>query len=233
LPPIPPPELHQVRGNKPLHKEDGEVEDATTRTKPSGTTATPATNVTRTAPPASRREWEKGVDSHGPPNDSYRTLSKTRDIDSYRPGMAPPMLLSAGSMSRSDWMSPGSLASGPLPRDDYYDRYFDDGPFPIDRYDRYPGRRRSSRSRSRSWTRSRSRERSPSPPMWGMDLGHHSRRGRTHNEKRGSTFEDDNSVWHRDLACLIINRDCLPFHRISIEDMKREFDKFGPERVRV
>lgn len=232
LPPIPPPELHQVRGNKPLHKEDGEVEDAAARAKPSGTTAAPATNVTRTAPPASRREWEKGADLHGQPNDSYRTLSKARDIDSYRPGMAP-MLISAGSMSRSDWMSPGSLASGPPPRDEYYDRYFDDGPFPIDRYDRYPGRRRSSRSRSRSWTRSRSRERSPSPPIWGMDPGHHSRRGRTHNEKRGSTFEDDNSVWHRDLACLIINRDCLPFHRISIEDMKREFDKFGPERVRV
>lgn len=234
LPPIPRPELHQVRGNKPLHKEDGEVDDATGRAKPSGTTAAPAatTATTRTAPAASRREWEKGADPHGPPNDGYRTLPKARDIDSYRPGMAPPMLLSAGSMSRSDWMGPGSLASGPLPRDEFYDRYFDDLPFPLDRYDRYPSRRRSSRSRSRSWSRSRSRDRSPSPPMWGMEPGHHSRRGRMHNEKRGSAFEDDNSGWQRDLACLIINRDCLPFHRISIEDMKREFDKFGPERVR-
>ncbi|KAG0256978.1 histone methyltransferase set1 [Linnemannia exigua] len=231
LPPIPPPELHQVRGNKPLHREDGEVEDPSARAKLSGTTSTPAASTVRAAPPASRREWEKGTDPHGPPNDGYRTLSKARDIDSYRPGMAPPLLLSAGSMSRSDWMAPGSLAPGPLPRDEFYDRYFDDMPFPLDRYDRYSGRRRSSRSRSRSWSRSRSRERSPSPPMWGMEPGHHSRRGRMHSEKRGSTLEDDNSGWQRDLACLIINRDCLPFHRISIEDMKREFDKFGPERV--
>ncbi|KAF9906298.1 histone methyltransferase set1 [Linnemannia zychae] len=231
LPPIPPPELHQVRGNKPLHKEDGEVDDATARTKLSSAISTPVASTARIAPPASRREWEKGADPHGPPSDSYRAVPKARDIDSYRPGMAPPMLLSAGSMSRSDWMAPGSLASGPLPRDEFYDRYFDDMPFPLDRYDRYPGRRRSSRSRSRTWSRSRSRERSPSPPMWGMDPSHHSRRGRVHSEKRGSAFEDENSGWQRDLACLIINRDCLPFHRITIEDMKREFDKFGPERV--
>ncbi|KAF9123391.1 histone methyltransferase set1 [Mortierella sp. 14UC] len=231
LPPIPPPELHQVRGNKPLHKEDGEVDDVAAKAKLSGATTTPAASTARTAPPASRREWEKGVDPHGPPNDGYRALPKARDIDSYRPGMAPPLLLSAGSMSRSDWMGSGGLASGPLPRDEFYDRYFDDMPFPLDRYDRYPGRRRLSRSRSRSWSRSRSRERSLSPPMWGMEPGHHSRRGRMHSEKRSSNFEDDNSGWQRDLACLIINRDCLPFHRITIEDMKREFDKFGPERV--
>ncbi|KAF9084408.1 histone methyltransferase set1 [Mortierella sp. AD031] len=234
LPPIPPPELHQVRGNKPIHKEDGEVDDATSKAKLPGTTTNPTTNPTtnaaRIAPPASRREWEKGADPHGPHSDGYRTQPKARDIDSYRPGMAPPILLSTGSMSRSDWMNPGSLSSGPPPRDEFYDRYYDDMQFPHDRYDRYPGRRRSSRSRSRSWSRSRSRERSPSP-MWGSDPSLHSRRGRTHTEKRGSAFESDNSGWQRDLACLIINRDCLPFHRISIEDMRREFDKFGPERI--
>lgn len=221
LPEKPPPELHQVRGNRPQPPK--EEEDDRNKLAPISTRPTPGTI----------RDWEKG-EGHTP-TDLYRMAPKSRDIDSYRPGPNP-ILLSPG-IGRGDWMKQGVLPPGPIPRDEFYDRrgsYFEDMPF--ERYERYPGRRRShtSRSRSRSWSRSRSRERSFSPG-WpdSVHLGGPRRlsaRGRT--EKRGTGFEPEAGVgWQRDLACLIINRDCLPFHRISIEDMKREFDKFGPERV--
>ncbi|KAG0200256.1 histone methyltransferase set1 [Mortierella sp. GBA30] len=236
LPPIPPPELHQVRGNKPLHKEDGETDDSGNRTKAS----LPSANSTTTAPatralaPVPRRERDKGPDLGSTPVvDNYRASAKARDMDPYRPAGAP-LLLSPGSISRPEWIKPGVPVPGPPSRDDFYDRrggYFGDMQFPSDRYERYPGRRRSSRSRSRSWSRSRSRERSPSP-VWGPDMMRDIgiRRGRNHVDKRGG-FEEENSGWERDLACLIINRDCLPFHRISVEDMRHKFDKYGPERI--
>ena len=59
------------------------------------------------------------------------------------------------------------------------------------------------------------------------------RRNRGLAERRNSGLEGEGTGWKRDLACLIINRDCLPFHRVSMENMKQEFDKFGPERVRT
>ncbi|KAF9277451.1 histone methyltransferase set1 [Mortierella alpina] len=239
LPPIPPPALHQVRGNKPISKEDGDADVGGNRTKASSVAAGANATVPVTRPPLSvpRREREKVLDlGHLPVAESYRTSAKGRDIESYRPGAGPPPLLSPGSLSRPDWMKQGGASSGPPLRDDFYDRrggYFGDMQFPPDRYDRYPGRRRSSRSLSRSWSRSRSRERSPSP-VWGhdpmmRDMG--MRRGRSHMDKRGPGFEEEGSGWERDLACLIINRDCLPFHRISVEDMKHKFDKYGPERI--
>ncbi|KAF9973216.1 histone methyltransferase set1 [Actinomortierella ambigua] len=112
------------------------------------------------------------------------------------------------------------------------------------------GRRRSnaSRSRSRSWSRSLSRERSPSR-SWSPDsrggLGHSNShhhhtnnnssttRGRRRSRTRIKDMDggDVDAGWNRDLACLIIHRDYLPFHRITLQDMKREFDKFGPERI--
>ncbi|KAF9572103.1 histone methyltransferase set1 [Mortierella alpina] len=239
LPPIPPPALHQVRGNKPINKEDGEADVSGSRTKPSSIAAGANATVPVVRPPlpTPRREREKALDlGHLPVAESYRTSAKGRDIESYRPGAGPPPLLSPGSLSRADWIKQGGVAPGPPLRDDFYDRrggYFADMQFPPDRYDRYPGRRRSSRSLSRSWSRSRSRERSPSP-VWGhdpmmRDMG--MRRGRSHMDKRGPGFEEEGSGWERDLACLIINRDCLPFHRISVEDMKNKFDKYGPERI--
>ncbi|KAF9164732.1 histone methyltransferase set1 [Actinomortierella ambigua] len=133
-------------------------------------------------------------------------------------------------------------------------------PPPPDRYERRPGggggRRRSnaSRSRSRSWSRSLSRERSPSR-SWspdsrgGLSHGnshhHHSNNNNTNNNNSSATRGrrrsrtrakdmdggDVDAGWNRDLACLIIHRDFLPFHRITLQDMKREFDKFGPERI--
>ncbi|KAF9962549.1 histone methyltransferase set1 [Mortierella alpina] len=239
LPPIPPPALHQVRGNKPINKEDGEADVGGNRAKPSSIVAgaTATVPVARSSLPAPRREREKALDlNHLPAAEGYRTSAKGRDIESYRPGAGPPPLLSPGSLSRPDWIKQGGVAPGPPLRDDFYDRrggYFADMQFPPDRYDRYSGRRRSSRSLSRSWSRSRSRERSPSPiwshdPMM-RDIG--MRRGRGHVDKRGPGFEEEGSGWERDLACLIINRDCLPFHRISVEDMKHKFDKYGPERI--
>ncbi|KAF9297382.1 histone methyltransferase set1 [Mortierella antarctica] len=225
LPEKPPPELHQVRGNRPQTTK----EDDDDRSKlGSLSTARPA--------PGAIRDWEKaGEMGHTPTIDPYRMAPKSRDIDSYRPGPNP-ILLSPG-IGRGDWMKQGVLPPGPIPRDEFYDRrgsYFEDMPF--ERFERYPGRRRShSRSRSRSWSRSRSRERSFSPgwPDSVVHLGGPRRlSGRGRTEKRGTGFEPEAGAgWQRDLACLIINRDCLPFHRISIEDMKREFDKFGPERV--
>ncbi|KAF9181101.1 histone methyltransferase set1 [Haplosporangium sp. Z 767] len=235
LPPIPPPELHQVKGNKPGHKEDGEIDDNANRIKLSG--ASTIINTIRAPLPAPRREREKGLDlGHLPPPDNYRMSLKARDIDSYRPSPGPPHLMSPG-LGRGEWIKQGGLGPGLHPRDEFYDRrggYFDDLQFPPERYERFPGRRRS-RSRSRSWSRSRSRDRSSSP-MWGIEVslhghGHGPRRGRVLADKRGSGFEAERSGWQRDLACLIINRDCLPFHRISLDDMKREFDKFGPERI--
>ncbi|KAG0332795.1 histone methyltransferase set1 [Podila humilis] len=235
LPPIPPPELHQVRGNRtqPLHKEDPETDDANPRTK------APPVSAGARVPSLSLRDWEKSGEAVlTPASDPYRMAPKPRDMDSYRQGMNP-ILLSPG-MGRGDWMKQGVIPPGPIPRDDFYDPrggYFDDMPFP-ERYERYSGRRRASRtsrSRSRSWSRSRSRERSFSPG-WNPEpvphLGGQRRvAGRGRLDKRGSGVEPESPGWQRDLACLIINRDCLPFHRISIEDMKREFDKFGPERV--
>ncbi|KAG0039651.1 histone methyltransferase set1 [Podila clonocystis] len=224
LPEKPPPELHQVRGNRPQPtKEDEDDRSKLTSTS----TARPT--------PGSIRDWEKaGEMGHTPTSDPYRMTPKSRDIDSYRPGPNP---LPSPGIGRGDWMKQGVLPPGPIPRDEFYDRrgsYFEDMPF--DRFERYPGRRRShSRSRSRSWSRSRSRERSFSPgwPDSVVHLGGPRRlSGRGRTEKRGTGFEPEAGAgWQRDLACLIINRDCLPFHRISIEDMKREFDKFGPERV--
>ncbi|KAG9319689.1 hypothetical protein KVV02_006934, partial [Mortierella alpina] len=239
LPPIPPPALHQVRGNKPINKEDGEADAGGSRTKASSIIAGANATVPVARPPlpAPRREREKVLDlGHLPVAESYRTSAKGRDMESYRPGVGPPPLLSPGSLSRPEWIKQGGVAPGPPLRDDFYDRrggYFADMQFPPDRYDRYPGRRRSSRSLSRSWSRSRSRERSSSP-VWGhdpmmRDMG--MRRGRSHMDKRGPGFEEESSGWERDLACLIINRDCLPFHRISVEDMKHKFDKYGPERI--
>ncbi|KAF8931853.1 histone methyltransferase set1 [Dissophora ornata] len=235
LPPIPPPELHQVRGSKPLLKEDGEIDDGSNRSKSAsvGNTA----NTARAPLPTPRREWEKPADlGHAPPPvDNYR-VSKSREIDPYRPAAGPPPLLSPGSLGRPEWMKQGGSVPGPHPRDEFYDRrgsYFDDMQFPTDRYERYPVRRRTSRSRSRSWSRSRSRDRSPSP-LWNPEAKMHGlgiRRGRGHIEKWASGQEGDNAGWQKDLACLIINRDCLPFHRISIENMRQEFDKFGPERI--
>ncbi|KAG0362658.1 histone methyltransferase set1 [Gamsiella multidivaricata] len=240
LPPIPPRELHQVRGNKPISKEDGEIDDSASRMKLTATDA--SASGLRTPLPASlplpRREWDKTPDlGHAPTLvDNYRVLSKSRELDPFRPAAAPPLLLSPGSLSRADWMNQGGIApGGSHVRDEFYDRrgsYFEDMQFPTDRYERYLGRRRASRSRSRSWSRSRSRERSPSP-LWGPEAKMHGiglRRGRI-SEKRGSGFESEGTGWQKDLACLIINRDCLPFHRISIENMKQEFDKFGPERI--
>lgn len=236
LPPIPPPELHQVKGSKPAHKEDGEIDDNANRIKSSNTTVAPI--VARAPLPTPRREWDKALDSpHAPPPplvDTYRMLPKSREIDPYRPSAAP-HLLSPGPLGRSDWMKQGSMGPGPH---DIYDRrgsYIDDIPFPPERYERYPGGRRTSRSRSGSWSRSRSRERSPSPG-WNLDGRIHGipvRRGRGHAERRNSGVEAETTGWKRDLACLIINRDCLPFHRVSMENMKQEFDKFGPERVRT
>jgi len=238
LPPIPPPQLHQVKGTKPTHKEDGEIDDNANKTKPSSITI-PA----RTPLSTPRREWDKGLDSpHAPPQslaDGYRMpLKPSREIDPYRPSAAPPLLLSPGSLGRPDWMKQGGILPGPHSRDDFYDRrgsYFDDMQFPPERFERYPGRRRSSRSRSRSWSRSRSRERSPSP-SWNLEGKMHgvvARRSRGLAERRNSGIEGEGTGWKRDLACLIINRDCLPFHRVSMENMKQEFDKFGPERVRT
>ncbi|KAF9409085.1 histone methyltransferase set1 [Podila epigama] len=232
LPPLPPPELHQVRGNRLHgHKDDAELEEPTVRSKP--LPPGPAARL----PPAPLRDWEIAVEmGHPPPADPYLMTPKLRDMDSYRSGPNP-ILLSPGP-SRGDWMKQGGMPPGPLQRDEFYDRrggYFDDMQF-VDRYERYPGRRRGShsRSRSRSWSRSRSRERSPSPG-WNPELLHMvgPRRlsGRGRSERRNMGFETESPGWQRDLACLIINRDCLPFHRISIEDMRREFDKFGPERV--
>ncbi|KAF9962666.1 histone methyltransferase set1 [Mortierella alpina] len=239
LPPIPPPALHQVRGNKPINKEDVEADVGASRTKASSIAAGANAIAPGARPPlpAPRREREKALDvGHLPVAESYRASTKGRDMESYRPGAGPPPLLSPGLLSRPDWIKQGGVAPGPPLRDDFYDRrggYFGDMQFPPDRYDRYPSRRRSSRSLSRSWSRSRSRERSPSP-VWGhdpmmRDMG--MRRGRSHMDKRGPGFEDEGSGWERDLACLIINRDCLPFHRISVEDMKHKFDKYGPERI--
>ncbi|KAF9582867.1 histone methyltransferase set1 [Lunasporangiospora selenospora] len=241
LPPIPPPELHQVKGKQTVpNKEDGEIEDNTSKSSKSNALVSSSSPSLARLP--SRRDWEKGEALHSPSIDGYRVHPKSRDIDSYRPGMGgpPPLLLSPGSMSRTEWLKHAGLGPGPLPRDEYYERrgYFDDLPF-SDRYDRYPPllRRRSSRSRSRSWSRSRSRDRSPSDD-WSPEVKtHHLHGGRRvragHGDKRerGYGYEDEGVGWQRDLACLIINRDCLPFHRISIEDMRREFDKFGPERV--
>lgn len=237
LPPPPPPELHQVKGSKPAHKEDGEIDDNANRTKSSNPTVAPI--VTRAPLPTPRREWDKTLDSpHLPPTplvDTYRMLPKPRDVDPYRPSAAPSHLLSPGPLGRSDWLKQASIGPGPH---DIYDRrgsYIDDMPFPPERYERYPGRRRTSRSRSGSWSRSRSRERSPSP-NWNLDAKMHgipARRGRSHSERRGSGVVVETTEWRRDLACLIINRDCLPFHRVSMENMKQEFDKFGPDRVRI
>ncbi|KAK3819771.1 MAG: hypothetical protein J3Q66DRAFT_162319 [Benniella sp.] len=235
LPPIPPPELHQFKGANPTHKEDGEIDD-NAKTKPSSITI-----PTRAQLPNPRREWDKGLDSlHAPPHslaDSYRMpLKPSREMDPYRPSAAPPLLLSPGSLGRLDWMKQGGILPGPHSRDDFYDRrgsYFDDMQFPPERFERYPGRRRSSRSRSRSWSRSRSRERSPSP-SWNLEGKMHgmaARRNRGLAERRNSGLEGEGTGWKRDLACLIINRDCLPFHRVSMENMKQEFDKFGPERI--
>ena len=240
LPPIPPPELHQVRGNKPS-KEEGEIDDKSTKhSKPVGIITGPS--AARIPPPA-RRDWEKQAESGftSPPPDPYRIPLKLRDADGYRQGAGHLPLLSPAAMGRPEWSKQGGPLSAQIPRDEFYDRrggggYFDDIPFPPGAYDRYPPRRRTSRSRSRSWSRSRSRDRSTSP-SWGLDPKAHSaapprRGGRAHGDRRGAGYEGEASGWQRDLACLIINRDCLPFHRISLDDMKREFDKFGPERVR-
>ncbi|KAF9158429.1 histone methyltransferase set1 [Mortierella sp. AD010] len=234
LPPIPPPELHQVRGNKPVHKEDGEIDDNANKKVIS---ASINTNTARVPLLASRREWDKATDmSHGLPVDNYRVHAKSREIDPYRSiPVPPPHLLSPGSIGRTEWLKQGGITQVPHPRDEFYDRrgsYFDEQ-FPSDRYEHYLGRRRASRSRSRSWSRSRSRERSHSP-VWNPEAKSHgigSRRGRGHADKRNSGLEGDSLGWQKDLACLIINRDCLPFHRISIENMRNEFDKFGPERI--
>ncbi|KAF9201979.1 histone methyltransferase set1 [Haplosporangium sp. Z 27] len=235
LPPIPPPELHQVRGSKPIHKEEGEIDDSANKTKvASGSTNT---NTARIPLPTPRREWDKNADiGHGLSVDNYRVHSKSREIDPYRSAPVPPLLLSPGAIGRTEWLKQGGIAPVPHSRDEFYDRrgsFFDDMQFPPDRYDHYLSRRRTSRSRTRSWSRSRSRERSLSP-IWGSEAKIHgvgARRGRSHTDKRNSGLENDNLGWQKDLACLIINRDCLPFHRISIENMKHEFDKFGPERI--
>ncbi|GJJ76624.1 [histone H3]-lysine4 N-trimethyltransferase SETD1 [Entomortierella parvispora] len=239
LPPIPPPELHQVRGNKPS-KEEGEIDDKSSRpSKPVGVITGPG--AIRIPPPA-RRDWDKQAESGftSPPPDPYRIPLKLRDTDGYRQGAGHLPLTSPAAMGRPEWSKQGGPLSAQIPRDDFYDRrgaggYFDDMAFPPGAYDRYPPRRRTSRSRSRSWSRSRSRDRSTSP-SWGLDSKSHGaapprRIGRAHGDKRSSGYDGDNSGWQRDLACLIINRDCLPFHRISLDDMKREFDKFGPERI--
>ncbi|KAF9433678.1 histone methyltransferase set1 [Entomortierella beljakovae] len=232
LPPIPPPELHQVRGSKPGNKEDGEIEDSSNKSKAS---SGGNTNPTRPSLPSLRREWDKIPEAaHGSSVDSYRAHPKSREVDPYR--SAPPLLLSPGSLGRPDWLKQGGVIPGSHPRDEFYDRrgsYFDEIPYPPDRYDHYLGRRRASRSRSRSWSRSRSRERSISP-AWNTETKIHGigqRRGRLHGDKRNLGPDADNSGWQKDLACLIINRDCLPFHRITLENMKQEFDKFGPERI--
>ncbi|KAI1315828.1 histone methyltransferase set1 [Mortierella claussenii] len=235
LPPIPVPQLHQARGNKPIYKEDGELDDGAIKAKLA--TAGTSVSTSRMPLPAPRRDWDKGVEvGHTPPVEGFRILPKSRETDLYRSSSAQSHLLSPGSISRPDWIKQGSIAPGPHSRDDFYDRrgYFDDMQFLPDRYERYPGRRRTSRSRSRSWSRSRSRERSLSP-VWSPDPKLHAmgvRRSRAINaDKRITGPELDSSGWQKDLACLIINRDCLPFHRISMENMRNEFDKFGPERI--
>ncbi|KAG0239961.1 histone methyltransferase set1 [Actinomortierella wolfii] len=184
----------------------------------------------------------------------YRGLGKPpRDVRDLEPpfrlgGSGVPPLLSP-STGRPDWLKTPPSLVGPPFRDDGYERrgYFDDLHFPPppDRYDRRSGggggggRRRSntSRSRSRSWSRSLSRDRSPSrswsPDSRGGFNGSSTTRGRRRSRTRAKDMDggEVDAGWSRDLACLIIHRDYLPFHRITLQDMKREFDKFGPERI--